>query len=62
MDAIADEQMIERAVHRAEKSAVLGRVAEPEDVAKVVTFLCSPAARHITGQVIVVDGGLTLGT
>ena len=47
---------------RAEKSAVLGRVAEPEDIAKVVTFLCSPAARHITGQVIVVDGGLTLGS
>jgi len=47
---------------RAEKSAVLGRVAEPEDIARVVTFLCSDAARHITGQVIVVDGGLTLGS
>jgi NAD(P)-dependent dehydrogenase (short-subunit alcohol dehydrogenase family) len=39
---------------------VLGRVAEPEDVSRVITFLCSDAARHITGQVIVVDGGLTL--
>lgn len=47
---------------RAEKSAVLGRVAEPEDVARVVVFLCSLGARHITGQVIVVDGGLTLGS
>lgn len=47
---------------RAERSAVLGRVAEPEDVAKVVTFLCSAAARHITGQMIVVDGGLTLSS
>ncbi len=49
-------------VERAEKSAVLGRVAEPEDVARVVVFLCSNDARHVTGQVILVDGGLTLGS
>ena len=47
---------------RAEKSAILGRVAEPEDVARVVVFLCSDEARHVTGQVILVDGGLTLGS
>ena len=41
---------------------MLGRVAEPEDVARVIAFLCSEDARHITGQVIVVDGGLTLGS
>lgn len=45
---------------RARKHSVLGRLAEPEDVAKVVTFLCSDAARHITGQVVAVDGGLSL--
>ncbi len=44
----------------AEKGSVLGRIAEPEDVAHVVLFLCSEEARHITGQVILVDGGLTL--
>lgn len=44
----------------AEKGSVLGRIADPEDVAHVVTFLCSEDARHITGQVVVVDGGLTL--
>src|SRR5439155_1683667 len=44
----------------AEHESVLGRVAEPEDIARVIVFLCSDAARHITGQVIVVDGGLTL--
>ncbi len=44
----------------AEKGAVLGRIGEPEDVAHVVVFLCSDDARHITGQVIFVDGGLTL--
>jgi 3-oxoacyl-[acyl-carrier protein] reductase len=45
---------------RAEKQAALGRMAEPEDIALVVAFLCSEEARHITGQVIVVDGGLTI--
>jgi 3-oxoacyl-[acyl-carrier protein] reductase len=47
-------------VERAQKSSVLGRIAEPEDVAHVISFLCSEAARHITGQTIVVDGGLSL--
>lgn len=47
-------------IERARKRAVLGRLAEPEDVANVVTFLCSDAARHITGQTIVVDGGMSL--
>ena len=37
----------------------LGRLGDPEDVAGVVQFLCSPAARFVTGQTIVVDGGIT---
>ncbi len=49
-------------LERAEHESVLGRVAEPEDVARVIVFLCSEGARHITGQVIVVDGGLTLAS
>ena len=48
------------AVERAKRNAVLGRLAEPEDVGNVVVFLCSPEARHITGQVIFVDGGLSI--
>ncbi len=47
-------------VDRAEKSSVLGRVAEPEDIARVIAFLCSDEARHITGQTITVDGGMSL--
>jgi NAD(P)-dependent dehydrogenase (short-subunit alcohol dehydrogenase family) len=39
----------------------LGRLGEPEDVAQLIAFLLSPAARHITGQAIAVDGGLLLG-
>jgi 3-oxoacyl-[acyl-carrier protein] reductase len=37
------------------------RLGQPEDVAAVVVFLAGPAAGYITGQVITVDGGLSLG-
>ena len=36
---------------------VLGRMGKPEEIASVVAFLCGDAARHITGEVIQVDGG-----
>lgn len=36
----------------------LGRIGDPSDIADVVVFLDSAAARYITGQVITVDGGL----
>ncbi|MBA4115454.1 MAG: SDR family oxidoreductase [Rubrobacter sp.] len=39
----------------------MGRVGEPEDIADVILFLASDAARYLTGQVIVVDGGLLVG-
>jgi len=37
----------------------LGRVAEPEDVAEAVLWLCSDASRFVTGHVLNVDGGYT---
>ncbi len=39
----------------------LGRLGTPEEVAEVVAFLCTPAARLIVGQTIVMDGGHSLG-
>jgi 3-oxoacyl-[acyl-carrier protein] reductase len=39
------------------EETALGRFATPEDVASVVAFLCGEEARHITGEVIRVDGG-----
>jgi 3-oxoacyl-[acyl-carrier protein] reductase len=43
----------------AEKEVPVGYVGEPEDLAVLVAFLCSPRARYITGQVIHVDGGVS---
>jgi Tropinone reductase 1 len=37
----------------------LGRVAEPEEIASVVAFLCLPAASYVTGQNLVIDGGMS---
>ena len=42
------------------KTIPLGRMGSPEDIAKVVGFLCSNYADYITGQVITVDGGMTM--
>lgn len=43
-----------------EKKILLGEVGRPDDCAGAAVFLCSDAARYITGEIIVIDGGLTV--
>jgi 3-oxoacyl-[acyl-carrier protein] reductase len=42
------------------KQAALGRPGRPEDVSGAVAFLCSNAAGYITGQTLVIDGGVLM--
>jgi len=56
------QQLPPEVIERARTATVLGRLAEPHEIAQVVLFLCSDEARHVTGQVIQVDGGLSLET
>lgn len=49
----------EDALRRAKRIVPLGHVAEAEDIASVAGFLLSDDARHVTGQVFAVDGGVT---
>ena len=39
----------------------MGRIGEPEEIADVILFLASQSARYMTGQVVVIDGGLLVG-
>jgi 3-oxoacyl-[acyl-carrier protein] reductase len=54
------ESMPEQARAHFLSAVPLGRSGTPEDVSGVVTFLCSDAARYVTGQTIVVDGGFLM--
>jgi len=56
MSAGLPAEVVERAI----SESALKRLAEPEDVAEVVSFLCGPMARHVTGTVLRVDGGQAL--
>ena len=45
---------------KAESATPLRRIGEPEDIAGAAVYLASPASRWMTGQVIVIDGGVTI--
>ena len=49
------------AAERAGEFIPMGRIGEPGEIADVILFLASAAARYMTGQVVVVDGGLLVG-
>ncbi|HKJ26809.1 MAG TPA: SDR family oxidoreductase, partial [Anaerolineales bacterium] len=55
-DSLSEEGILDKIA----ENTPAKRLVTPEDVAGVVTFLCSPAADMIRGQVITVDGGVTL--
>lgn len=56
MTAVLPPEIRERAL----AAVPLGRWGEPDDVAAAIVFLASPGGAYITGQVLVIDGGLTL--
>jgi 3-oxoacyl-[acyl-carrier protein] reductase len=62
---VTDTPMISNysAEHRAaqERQSALGRIGKPEDIADVCAFLVSPAARYMTGEMVIVNGGANFG-
>lgn len=61
-DALAFFAGREAMLESARSRTPAGRMLQPEDLAQVVAFLCTPAAWMIRGQTIIVDGGYTLPT
>jgi NAD(P)-dependent dehydrogenase (short-subunit alcohol dehydrogenase family) len=47
----------ESEIEQMRRSTLTGQIGEPDDVARMVAFLCSPHAKHLTGQLISVSGG-----
>lgn len=55
-EPLRNDEFRERVLRR----TPLGRIAEPEEVAAVIAFLCMPASSYVTGQSLMVDGGFLI--
>ena len=60
IQTVMTEEMPEQAKESIKKQIPLERLGTPDDVAKVIAFLCSEAASYVTGQVINIDGGMVM--
>jgi 3-oxoacyl-[acyl-carrier protein] reductase len=60
VDTHIKDHLTEEAENRLKQQIPLGRLGLPEDIAAMVTYLASPMAGYITGQVIAVDGGMAM--
>ncbi len=57
---VADEngQSLEWGLEQWAKTVLLGRISEPEDVAACVSYLAGPGSDYMTGQAVIIDGGM----
>jgi 3-oxoacyl-[acyl-carrier protein] reductase len=60
--AAANGTTVEEEIAKQVKESALGRIAQPEEFARVAAFLVSPAASYLTGIMLSVDGGMVKGT
>ena len=58
---LEDEETIDEMKRRFAEMTPMGRIGQPTDVASAALWLCSDAARWVTGAILTVDGGLNLG-
>jgi len=57
---VADEngKSLEWGLEQWAKNVLLGRISEPEDVAACVSYLAGPDSDYMTGQALIIDGGM----
>jgi len=60
VDEINEDEFARKILGAIVSAIPMKRFAKPEEIASMVVFLASDASRYITGQVVSVDGGLTM--
>jgi len=60
--AARDDLSLDAALEESADGIPLGRLGEPEEFGRVVAFLASPAASYVSGQTLIVDGGMSRGS